>query len=138
MELSDLNVVNKEQVNHAGARYTPHIDPEAPNIQVSEVLQPFDALAYSDRLGDRLDDLADELEEEWNRAPEESKKAFRRRKQSPERVVELLESISNRSPDDDKTELRQLTRATRFAKGKTSEVSQELRSQLREEEEENQ
>jgi hypothetical protein len=138
MELSDLNVVNKEQVNHAGARYTPHIDPEAPNVQVSEVLQPFDALAYSDRLGDRLDDLADELEEEWNRAPEESKKAFRRRKQSPERVVELLESISNRSPDDDKTELRQLTRATRFAKGKTSEVSQELRSQLREEEEENQ
>jgi len=135
MEFSDLNEVNKQQINHAGARYTPQIDPEAPNIQVSEVLHPFDALAYSDRLGGRLDGLAGELEEEWNRAPEEAKEAFKHRKQSPERVVELLESISNRSPDDDRKELRQLTRATRFAKGKVSEVNKELQSQLREEEE---
>lgn len=138
MDLSDLNEVNKQQINHAGARYTPQIDPEAPNIQVSEVLKPFDALAYSNRLEERLTSLADELEEDWNRAPKETKDAFRRRKQSPERVVELLESISHRSPDDDKTELRQLTRTTRFAKRKTSEVSKELRSQLREVEDENQ
>lgn len=138
MEHSDLNEVNKQQINHAGARYTPQIDPEAPNIQVSEVLQPFDALAYSNRLEERLTSLADELEEDWNRAPEEARDAFRRRKQSPERVVELLKSISNRSPSDDKTELRQLTRATRFAKGKTSEVSQKLRSQHREADEKKQ
>lgn len=136
MELLDLNEVNKQQINHAGARYTPQIDPEAPNIHVSEVLQPFDALAYSNRLKERLASLADELEEEWNRAPEEAKEAFRHRKQSPERVVELLKSIINRSPNDDKTELHQLTRATRFAKGKTSEVSQKLRSQHREADEE--
>jgi len=132
MEVSDINEVNKQQINHAGTRYTPQIDPEAPNIQVSEVLQPFDTLAYSNRLGERLASLADELEEEWNRAPEEAKDAFRRRKQSPQRVVELLKSISSRSPSDDKTELRQLTRATRFVKGKTSEVRQKLRSQHRE------
>jgi len=132
MDKSDLNEVNKQQINHAGARYTPQIDPQAPNIQISEVLQPFDALAYSNRLEERLASLADGLEEEWNRAPEEAKDAFRHRKQSPERVVELLRSISNRSPSDDKTELRQLTRATRFAKGRISEVSQKLRSQHRE------
>lgn len=132
MEHSDLNEVNKQQINHAGARYTPQIDPEAPNIQVSEVLQPFDALAYSNRLEERLASLAEELEEDWNKAPEEARDAFRRRKQSPDRVVELLRSISNRSPSDDKTELRQLTRATRFAKDKTSKVSQNLRSRHRE------
>ena len=138
MEHSYLNEVNKQQINHAGARYTPQIDPKAPNIQISEVLKPFDALAYSSRLEERLTSLADELEEDWNRAPEEARDAFTRRKQSPERVVELLKSISNRSPSDDKTELRQLTRATRFAKGKTSEVSQKLRSQHRESDEEKQ
>jgi hypothetical protein len=138
MELADLNEVNKEQINHAGARYTPRIDPEAPNIQVSEVLRPFDALAYSNTLEERLVSLADELEEDWNKAPEESQNAFDGRKQSPERVVELLESISNRLPSDDKKELRQLTRATRFAKDKIRKVGEELRTQHREASEENQ
>ena len=129
MEKSELDDINRAQIHQAGPRYTPGIKPDAPNIEIFRVMEAFDGLAYSDALEDRLLNLAGELLEEWNKAPDATRAAFNDRKQTPERIVELLRSISNRRPTDNQKELQQLTRATRYAKRRINEVGEELRSQ---------
>lgn len=127
MKLEELERVNQEQIRHAGARYTPGIDPDAPNLQIEHIVEAFDALAYSEELKERLLGLAEEAESKWARAPEATYKAFKGRVQTPLRVAELCESIAARSPADDRQELHQLIRATRYALGRVREVGSSLR-----------
>lgn len=135
MNLKNMNEINRRQIERAGARYTPNINADAPNLEIEHVLQAFDALAYSDAFRDRVIEIAQELRTQWDKAPEEVHNGFERRKQTPEYVAQLLESVAKRVPGDDRQELYQLTRATRYSDEKLAEVEKSVREELHETEE---
>lgn len=132
MDIEDLNANNRQQIDRAGARYTPGIKDNAPNIEIQHVLRAFDALAYSDAFKQRVRGLSEQLDEHWERAPDETKEVFKRRVQTPGYVAHLLDAMADRRPGDDIQELYNLTRATRYAREKVEEVGANLRNELHE------
>lgn len=132
MDIDDLNTINRQQIDRAGARYTPGIKDNAPNIEIQHVLRAFDALAYSDAFKQRARDLSERLDEQWERAPAVTKEVFTGRVQTPGYVAELLDAVAVRSPGDDQQELYNLTRATRYAQERVEEAGANLRYELHE------
>ena len=61
MRLSDLKVIVDKSVKLAGPRYSPGVDPNAPNLEMRELTETFNALALSDQFRATLLSLRTEL-----------------------------------------------------------------------------
>jgi hypothetical protein len=57
--------VTEISIQRAGARYTPSLDPSAPNLLIAPLVEAFDALAYTESFKSRLLRLETELREAW-------------------------------------------------------------------------
>ena len=69
IELADLKRVTRASIKRAGPRYTPALDPTAPNLHIIPLVEAFDALTYSSAFKARLLKLETDLREAWTGAP---------------------------------------------------------------------
>src|SRR5258708_3735741 len=56
--LAQLQAVNEKAIREAGPRYTPGVDPNAPNIEIGYLEDALQALSLSDGWRDRASELA--------------------------------------------------------------------------------
>lgn len=66
IELADLRRVTEASIRRAGARYTPVLDPDAPNLQITMLIEAFDALTRSSSFQSRLLKLETEISGVWS------------------------------------------------------------------------
>lgn len=64
----------RDQIHQAGQRYTPGIDPSAPNLRIAALSIAIDNVACGDAAGMRFQSVLDEFAEAWNRAKHHSQK----------------------------------------------------------------
>jgi hypothetical protein len=76
IELTDLKRVTEDSIHRAGARYTPALDPDAPNLQITPLVEAFDALTYSGSFKSRLFKLETELRGAWSGLSKELRQAL--------------------------------------------------------------
>lgn len=65
----------REQIHQAGQRYTPGIDPSAPNLRIAPLSIAIDNVACGDAARARFQSILDEFAEAWERAKHFSQKA---------------------------------------------------------------
>jgi hypothetical protein len=66
MNLDDLGRVNVVQVKRAGARYTPILEPDAPNLTIESLLHSLDTFSLNRVFRDRIKRLASTTQEALN------------------------------------------------------------------------
>lgn len=77
MTLADLNKINLENVRAAGPRYTPSIDPNAPNLEIEPVIQALDAIGQTAAFIERMNEFESNIKKEWNKANDSVKFHFK-------------------------------------------------------------
>ena len=65
----------KNQISQAGQRYTPGIDPSAPNLRIATLTTAIDNVACSDSARARFQSVLDIFSEAWKRAKHHSQKS---------------------------------------------------------------
>ena len=63
LNLKRLRELSEAQINVAGPRYTPGIDPDAPNLTIDSLHLAQSCSAHSPECFDKLTELAENLEE---------------------------------------------------------------------------
>ena len=66
--LAALTAFSKDQIRQAGQRYTPGIDPDAPNIRIESLCTAIENVACGARAHARFHKVLDTLSGAWNRA----------------------------------------------------------------------
>ncbi|HTT99556.1 MAG TPA: hypothetical protein VMF58_16025 [Rhizomicrobium sp.] len=64
-----LNVVTRASIRRAGPRYTPAVDPSAPNLEIASLVEAFETLGQSPRYRKRLNDIENAIRSAWSGAP---------------------------------------------------------------------
>lgn len=64
--IDSLNTFSEDQVQQAGARYTPGVDPDAPNLHVEAIDSAMANIACGKEACSRFEDFLSEFEKEWN------------------------------------------------------------------------
>jgi hypothetical protein len=93
VRLRDLERQNRRATNEAGPRYSPGLDPKAPNIQISHLVDALDALSLADGYRARLQDLAARLEKARESARNTTRPIFNGLKVTPEVIQADLERV---------------------------------------------
>lgn len=73
--LAALNALSREQIRQAGQRYTPGVDPKAPNLRIASLFTAVDNVACGAGAQTRFQLFLDELSEAWSRAKHYSQQA---------------------------------------------------------------
>jgi len=91
--LAQLRKANEVAIRDAGPRYTPGLDPDAPNIEIGYLVDAFDALSLVDGWRNR----ARELEERISKACEYQARLlariFRRRRATPATLADQVQAL---------------------------------------------
>lgn len=95
MDLTDLSRHNQKSISAAGPRYTPGLDPSAPNIRIDHLVEAVDALTLTEGFRHRLRDLHDQLEEVHRRTRYSLGRTFARRSITPQEVIDDLERLAS-------------------------------------------
>lgn len=66
--IASLTDLSKEQIRQAGQRYTPGVDPRAPNLRVASLFKAIENVACGAGAQTRFQSVLDELSEAWDRA----------------------------------------------------------------------
>ena len=66
--MRELTKFNRKQINSAGPRYTPGVQPDAPNLEIAELREAIDGLAFGPRVSDKIDELKKSLKDTWSTA----------------------------------------------------------------------
>ena len=109
-----LNRISKTQIAAAGPRYTPSLEPHAPNLGVKPVIDALEALAFSSQSTAPLSALATRIQQLWSTAPRQIQAAFRRRKQTPLYLATLLGELADSTPETASRTAIKLPRATEY------------------------
>ena len=73
--LPQLAAFSKEQIQQAGQRYTPGIDPEAPNLRIESLITEIENAACGSGAVARFRSFLSSLSEAWDRAKHSSQRA---------------------------------------------------------------
>ena len=68
MKISDLKKVNSSNITAAGPRYTPTLDPNAPNLEIVTLVRALEALGLTDKYRNKIIELEIGLEKAWKEA----------------------------------------------------------------------
>ena len=98
MRLADLRAVNERAIHDAGPRYMPGQDPDAPNLQITSIVETFDALGVTEAFRARVEDLRSRVRTAWSDTPTDFRAAISRLANSPNRLAASLRSLSTASP----------------------------------------
>ena len=66
--LAALTALSKDQIQQAGQRYTPGIDPQAPNLRIESLFTAIENVACGAGAHARFQSVLDEFSEAWDRA----------------------------------------------------------------------
>ena len=118
MNLNDLTRHNKTSIKAAGPRYTPGLDPNAPNIEIDHLVEAICALSLSDGFRDRLKGLKADVESEYERNRYALGGAFRSREITPGTLIQDVEQFASRvRPHAVKAHARKVLRRARHVVG---------------------
>lgn len=125
LSLADLEAVAKRAIKTAGPRYTPGMDPAAPNVAISYLVDAFDALSLSEAWRDQVRGHATRIREANRSARSRSlTQVFRRRTVTMETLLQRLDAVA------DLDDLPQVASAVRGARKASTRVQQRLNEQL--------
>lgn len=91
--LAQLAAVNEKTIRSAGPRYTPGVDPAAPNIEIAYLVEALDALSLVDGWKVRVEYLAKAVSESIEYRTHALARVFRRRKTTPTRLIEQAKTL---------------------------------------------
>src|SRR5688572_19980464 len=91
--LAQLQAANEVAIRDAGPRYTPGVDPAAPNIEIGYLVDAFDALSLVDGWRGRAQELAQDISRASEHQTHLLERLFRRRKTSPSRLIEQVQQL---------------------------------------------
>lgn len=99
--LAQLRKVNEVAIRDAGPRYTPGLDPTAPNIEITYLVDAFDALSLAEGWRTRAQELAERITRAGEHQVRLLDRVFRRRKTTPATLVDQVQAIQRlRDPAD--------------------------------------
>jgi hypothetical protein len=76
----------------------PGQDPDAPNLQITSIVETFDALGVTEAFRARVEDLRSRVRTAWSDTPTDFRAAISRLANSPNRLAANLRSLSTASP----------------------------------------
>jgi hypothetical protein len=130
--LAQLQTVNEVAIQAAGPRYTPGVDPAAPNIEIGHLVDAFDALSLVDGWRSRARELAEGISEASEYHARLLDRVFRRRSSTPNQLVDKVNALTG---VNDPTALRhaadELRRSSRRVAKRLEHESGALWEQLR-------
>jgi hypothetical protein len=91
--LAQLQAVNELAIREAGPRYTPGLDPDAPNIEIGYLVDAFDALSLVDGWRARAQELGERITKATEYQTHLLDGLFRRRRATPARLVEQVQAL---------------------------------------------
>ena len=98
MQLRDLDRQSRKAIKGAGPRYSPGIDPTAPNLSIAHLTETFDALALAPEFRTRTGELWSQIQKAWKKAPNRLRRLFAGSTYSPECLVDALQQLKNSPP----------------------------------------
>lgn len=98
MELIDLEKINTAQIQKAGPRYAPNLDPSAPNLPVDSVLLPVAALAGDEYFVNHVEELRRDLLARLRWQTSQVSKYFKGVKSTPDAVADALRDLAASAP----------------------------------------
>ena len=129
MNISDLDAVNRSQIQRAGARYTPGLDPSAPNIEVEELARALAFLGTHPSHRAHVRSLKKAVDDRVRFLPRRLERAFRGRKFTPAFVSAALERLSDAGPENYPAVARELRRSVGTIQRTLSRLDNELYQQ---------
>jgi hypothetical protein len=118
--LGQLLAVNEVAIRDAGPRYTPGLDPAAPNIEIGYLVDAFDALSLVDGWRGRAQTLAQSITRASEHQTRLLERLFRRRRATPARLVEQVQELQGLQEPSD------LRRAVDQLRGNSERVAERL------------
>ncbi len=91
--LSQLQAANEVAIRDAGPRYTPGIDPAAPNIEIGYLVDAFDALSLVDGWRTRAQELAERISKACEYQARLLARIFRRRRTTPFTLIDEVRAL---------------------------------------------
>lgn len=93
MQLTDLALRNEQAIRIAGPRYTPGVDPSAPNLRIEHLVRAVQALTLSGDFKRHVEGLEKDLSESLRSARYTVDPLFRRNKTTPDTLVSALAQL---------------------------------------------
>lgn len=116
--LQDLERITEASIRRAGPRYTPALDPKAPNLRITPLVEAFDALTYASAFKDRLLKLEKELRKAWTQLSTPLRQALAEADEASALGSKFLKRIRSESPGSEfqlENELERITDNVRSA-----------------------
>lgn len=110
MNIHDLNKVNRDQIQRAGARYAPGLDPSAPNIEIRDLALALSALGHEEDFPTYIRALESKVRDATRWTPLIVRRAFGEMKSTPENVADCLKWLADSKPGEQETPARELRR----------------------------
>lgn len=110
MDIKILNKINLNNIKAAGPRYSPIIDPSAPNLEITPLINAVEALAVSDKYKAFIVDLEESVSKVWKESPKAVIALFS--SISPIHLLRLLNSLKGQKPGNSEITLRLMDRIT--------------------------
>lgn len=93
-----LKTINRIAFQSAGARYTPMLDANAPNLEIADAVAFVHALALSPEYQHRIHDLAREIRDAYRPPSRMLRRAFYRCAKNPIALADLLDKLARATP----------------------------------------
>lgn len=129
MLVTDLDTVNRLQIQRAGARYTPGLDPNAPNIEIEDLARALAFLGTHPSQRAHISSLKKAVDDRIRWLPKRVRRAFRRRKFTPAYVGAALDRLSDARPEDCAVAARDLRRSVGVVERTLSRLNDDLYQQ---------
>lgn len=131
--LAQLQAANEVAIRAAGPRYTPGLDPAAPNIEISYLVDAFDALSLVDGWRRRARGLGQGITKASEYQTHLLDRLFRRRRATPARLVDQVQALQGlQEPAALRRAALQLRRNSELVVGRLQREVDALWEQLRE------
>lgn len=129
-----FNRLSEKQLRMAGPRYSPGLDPKAPNLEIRSLVEAFDSLGFTAAFRGRIGALGEDIAEEWNRGSSAwLQRIFRGKAHSPQFILSDLAALQAADPHEAQKLVRQIARrctlATRRLRGESQSIATQLGSQ---------
>ena len=126
IELKDLQKVSLASVKSAGPRYTPTIDPSAPNLQIRQLTSAIEALSHSPVYKQRLADLEEKLRAAWSNVPSEILALFDNKTAETVLCASFLRQLKQQAPGSSRQTLQRTLQSLRDIEDRIRTYEQEL------------
>jgi hypothetical protein len=131
--MDKLRAVATRTLAAAGPRYSPALDPGAPNLEIQSLQRASSALSLGAAFSARVKDLAGGLRSAYDRDHLVGNRPFEGRRVNLQRVIADLDHLADgRAPSDARRRLLELRRHLNVVRGRLEAVERETYAALRE------